>query len=93
MRLNDSHDIRIGEWVHPSLAFSTYSYLVGIGQPNPPLPESVELGRLSFIGLGAGGGAFAFTLASLKGLRGTLNLVEPAERSTWLNLMKSNVPI
>lgn len=62
-----------------TLAFSTYSYRLGENQPNPPLAETIDIGRVSLVGVGAGGGAAAFTLASLPELRGVLNLIEPDE--------------
>ena len=61
------------------LVFSMLTYRSGEGQENLPFPESVDLGRLTLVGLGAGGGATAFTLASLSNLRGHVNLVEPDE--------------
>lgn len=61
------------------LAFSTYTLRARPGEPNPSLPERIDLGRTTFVGLGAGGGAAAFTLATSPGLAGTLNLVEPDE--------------
>lgn len=61
------------------LSFSTFAYRVGPGQPNPPLPQRIDLRRLTVVGLGAGGGALAFTLASIRDLRGVLHLVEPDE--------------
>ena len=59
--------------------FSTLTYKVGQGQFNPPCPEIIELGRLTLVGLGAGGGATAYTLASVSGLRGHINVIEPDE--------------
>ncbi len=61
------------------LAFSTLTYRVGNDQLNPEIPAVVNLGRLTLVGLGAGGGATAYTLASLVDPRGHLNLVEPDE--------------
>ena len=61
------------------LTFSTLTYKVGEGQFNPPCPEIIELGRLTLVGLGAGGGATAYTLASVSGLRGHINVIEPDE--------------
>jgi len=62
-----------------TMAFSAYSYRPGLGLPNPPLPEPIDIQQLSFVGVGAGGGAAAFTLASLPQLKGILNLIEPDE--------------
>ena len=62
-----------------SLVFSTLTYRLGTGQDNPPFPERVDLGRLTMVGLGAGGGATAYTLASVSGLHGNINLIEPDE--------------
>jgi molybdopterin/thiamine biosynthesis adenylyltransferase len=62
-----------------TLSFSTFTYRARPGDPNPQLPGAVNLGRLTLIGLGAGGGAAAFTLATLPGVNGVLNLIEPDE--------------
>jgi hypothetical protein len=61
------------------LTFSTFSYRADAPVENPPLPEAPDLKRLTIVGLGAGGGALAFTLASLSTLQGTVSLVEPDE--------------
>ena len=61
------------------LVFSTMTYRLGAGGENPPFPESIDLGRLTLVGLGAGGGATAYTLASVSSLRGHINLIEPDE--------------
>lgn len=61
------------------LTFSTFSYRVGPAEPNPDLPETIDLRDLTIVGLGAGGGAAAFALASLHDIRGILNLIEPDE--------------
>jgi ThiF family protein/E2/UBC family protein C len=62
-----------------SLTFSTFTYRALPDEQNPPLHESLDVRALTIIGLGAGGGAAAFTLASLQELSGKLNLVEPDE--------------
>ncbi len=61
------------------LTLSTLAYLASPGQPNPSLPSPLDLGRVTIVGLGAGGGAAAYTLASVEGLHGTITLVEPDE--------------
>jgi hypothetical protein len=61
------------------LAFSTFTYQADAAGPNPDLPAAVDLQRLTLVGIGAGGGALAFTLASLPDLRGVLRLIEPDE--------------
>ena len=61
------------------LVFSTLTYRTGEDQEELPFPETVDLGGLTLVGLGAGGGATAFTLASLSSLRGHVNLIEPDE--------------
>ncbi|RXG87359.1 ThiF family adenylyltransferase [Bradyrhizobium zhanjiangense] len=60
------------------LTFSAFTYFVSPG-PNPELPAAVTLGRVTGVGVGAGGGAAMFTLASLEGARGHLNLIDPDE--------------
>ncbi len=62
-----------------TLSFSSFTYRVGSAEPNPPLPPDVDLSRLTVAGLGAGGGASMFTIASLREIRGAINLVEPDE--------------
>ncbi len=64
------------EW---PLVFSTFTYRTDRAGPNPALPDTVDLRRLTLVGVGAGGGALAFTLASLPDLRGVLRLIEPDE--------------
>lgn len=61
------------------LTFSAFTYLAGSGSDNPPLPDVVDVSRITMAGLGAGGGATAFTLASLPKLVGTANLIDPDE--------------
>jgi molybdopterin/thiamine biosynthesis adenylyltransferase len=62
------------------IAFSAFDYNIHENQPkNPPLPSSIDLGDLSIVGVGAGGGVAAYTLASLHGLHGRLNLIDPDE--------------
>ena len=61
------------------LFFSSLDYSQRSDGSNPALPEDVGIGRLTIVGLGAGGGAVGFTLASLPGLCGVINLIEPDE--------------
>jgi hypothetical protein len=61
------------------LEFSTFTYQTDAAGRNPDLPPSVDLQQLTLVGVGAGGGALAFTLASLPDLRGLLRLIEPDE--------------
>lgn len=60
-----------------TLHFSALTYCARPHEPNPRIPEGLSLGRLTMVGLGAGGGAAAFTLASLSSVEGALNLIEP----------------
>src|SRR2546421_2512391 len=62
-----------------TLSFSAFSYRVRTGEPNPDLPPTVDLDRLTIVGVGAGGGAAAFTLASLDNLTGAFKAVDPDE--------------
>lgn len=69
-----------------TLVFSCFDYSHCAIGPNPELPDSIDLGRLTLVGLGAGGGATAFTLASIPHLRGDVLLIEPDEvTETGLN--------
>lgn len=61
------------------LTFSTFTYRVGPSEPNPALSSSIDIARLTMVGLGAGGGTAAFTLASLQEVQGMVNLIEPDE--------------
>jgi len=62
------------------LSFSTFTYGVNNAlAPNPDLPEGIGLGATSIIGVGAGGGAVVYLLASLSNLCGRLALVDPDE--------------
>lgn len=61
------------------LNLSTFTYRSCSAASNPGLHQCLDLHRLTVVGLGAGGGALAFTLASLSDLRGTLNLIDPDE--------------
>ncbi len=61
------------------LDFSCLSYRSDAASENPALAPLSDLGRLTVVGLGAGGGAAAYTLASLPRVRSNLTLVEPDE--------------
>ncbi len=62
------------------LRFSCFTYRTDSpGDENPPLPPAIDVGQLTVVGLGAGGGASAFALASLPELRGNLTMIEPDE--------------
>ena len=64
------------------LSFSTYSLLVEEDPINLDWPDVVNVATLDCIGVGAGGGATLFTLASGTGLRGRIRLVDPDEIDT-----------
>jgi molybdopterin/thiamine biosynthesis adenylyltransferase len=69
-----------------TLSFSCFDYRHDTAGPNPSLPEQVHVRRVTIVGLGAGGGATTYTLASLSSLNGTFTLVEPDEiTDTGLN--------
>lgn len=68
-----------------SFEFSAFDYSHRAAGPNPELPAVVTLDRLTAVGLGAGGTAALYTLASLPELRGHATLVEPDE-ATLSNL-------
>jgi len=59
------------------LSFSSLTYGVGDTGVNPDLPDTASIDKLTMIGLGAGGGAAAHTLASVPRLAGHFELVEP----------------
>lgn len=61
-------------------AFSALTYRQDRGdEPNPHLPHRIDMGDVTVAGVGAGGGAAVFALASIEGLSGTLRLVDPDE--------------
>ena len=47
--------------------------------PNPYLPKFVDVDELVVAGIGAGGGAALYTLASLPSIQGVMHLVDPDE--------------
>ncbi len=59
------------------LTFSTFTYRTGESEPNPPISSAFDLGRITMVGLGAGGGAAIFTLASFYELSGQFAAIEP----------------
>jgi molybdopterin/thiamine biosynthesis adenylyltransferase len=59
------------------LSFSAFTYRVDEQGPNPPFPARLHLGRLTLVGVGAGGGSFAHTLASARQLTGAMTVIEP----------------
>lgn len=75
---NKIHTIQIAP-LNGVMNFSTFDYSMSGSSENPLLPAEVDLRRLTMIGLGAGGGAAAYTLASLSGAKGVVTLVDPDE--------------
>jgi molybdopterin/thiamine biosynthesis adenylyltransferase len=66
--------------IKSEVSFSTFDYKVNEKPAyNPPIPAKVDLGNLCIAGVGAGGGAAAYSLASLSNLKGRLILVDPDE--------------
>jgi len=59
--------------------FSTFDYSMSGASDNPQLPEEIDLNRITMIGLGAGGGAAAYTIASLSDAKGKVTLIDPDE--------------
>lgn len=72
------HQSRIKPQLEP-LTFNTFDYLSKPGGDNPALPKEIDLGHLTIVGVGAGGGATAYTLASLPAIRGRMVLVDEDE--------------
>lgn len=69
-----------------SRSFSCYDYDNDGAAIGPDFPEPVDIGDLTIIGLGAGGGAMAYTLASIENLAAQFLGVEPDETTdTGLN--------
>jgi len=68
------------KFIKDQLSFSAFDYRVN-GNPayNPSLPLTINVGNLTIAGVGAGGGAVAYTLASLHDLEGRMTLIDPDE--------------
>jgi molybdopterin/thiamine biosynthesis adenylyltransferase len=66
--------------IEGQLSFSAFDYRVN-GDPayNPSLPLTINVQDLTMTGVGAGGGAVAYTLASLHDLKGRMTLIDPDE--------------
>jgi len=68
------------KFIRGQTSFSAFDYSVnGNSVSNPSLPSTVNVGDLCIAGVGAGGGAVAYTLASLRDLEGQLTLIDPDE--------------
>lgn len=66
--------------INETLKFSCFTYESDFkNADNPPLKKITNLGDLTIVGLGAGGGATMYALASLPKLEGKLNIIEPDE--------------
>lgn len=71
------------KFIDGQIDFSTFDYKVNdSSSKNPTLPSNINLGDIWIVGLGAGGGASAYALASLQLLQGQLNLIDPDEVKT-----------
>lgn len=67
------------------LVFSALTYRQ-TDDEDPPLTQGIDIGRLTLVGAGAGGGAAAFVLASIPSLIGYINAIDPdAVEPTNLN--------
>jgi hypothetical protein len=63
-----------------TLSFSALDYGINSDHsPNPSLPEIVDVGDVCIAGVGAGGGACAYSLASVSQVVGHLILIDPDE--------------
>lgn len=69
------------KYVRGEFRFSSYDYGVNRESDNPPLPNDIDLGQVFVAGVGAGGGAAAYCLASALSPKGTLYLIDPDEIS------------
>ena len=72
------HSIRITP-LDGAMSFSTFDYSLNKSSKNPILPKEIDIDCLTMIGLGAGGGAAAYTLASLADVKGMVTLIDPDE--------------
>ena len=73
-----NYDIRWRlSFIQDSLSFSTLNYKVNCKAQNPGLTKQLKLNNVHIVGVGAGGGAAAYTLASLPQLDGEMRLVDP----------------
>ena len=68
------------KFIKNRLSFSAFDYRVNENPANnPSLPSSINVGDLTIAGVGAGGGATTYTLASLHDLEGRMTLLDPDE--------------
>ncbi len=69
------------KFIEGSVIFSSFTYETAtVEQPNPNLPDAIDVGDLFCIGLGAGGGAVIYTMASFqRNVNGNIILVDPDE--------------
>lgn len=75
-----------------TLTFSCFDYSCSSDAPNPTLPDSIDLGKLTVVGSGAGGGASIYTLGSVEQLLADWLVIEPDENTdTGLNRAVSSI--
>lgn len=68
------------KFIEGEISFSAYDYKINEDHTkNPPISPEIDLGDLYIAGVGAGGGATAYVLASLNDLKGRLTLIDPDE--------------
>jgi hypothetical protein len=72
--------------IDSDLTFSTFDYSCDADAPNPGLPDQIDIGTLTVVGVGAGGGACVYTLASVMNLIADFLFIDPDEQTdTGLN--------
>ncbi|MFY9301600.1 MAG: ThiF family adenylyltransferase [Candidatus Nitrosotenuis sp.] len=68
------------KFLQNELIVNTFDYSLNkTDSANPHLPKIVDVGELLVAGVGAGGGASLYTLASLPSIQGVMHLVDPDE--------------
>ena len=68
------------KFIQNELIVNTFDYSINKKHSvNPSLPQLLNLGDIEVIGVGAGGGACLYTIASLQSIQGIIHIIDPDE--------------